>query len=1005
MKWLRRIFWGGVWLALITISLRLLWVEVKGSRYQAIFLADYAARLTYWLEEGENPQIKFPTQGPYNERLGYSDLPKITAGLKSHGYVVTHQARQSPALAQFMEYNGVAVYPEKTASGMRLFDREGGLLFAAKYPQRTYHNYHEIPALVARTLLFIENRELLDPRYPNRNPAIEWDRFAYAVANLGIQKLQPGHKVEGGSTLATQIEKYRHSPGGQTSGPQEKLRQMAAASVRAYVNGPDTTQWRQQILVDYLNSTPLSARAGVGEVNGIGDGLFAWFGTEFDHANRILSESADDHAALHSKARIYKQVLSLLLAQRRPSAYLIDERVSLRELADVYLNLLFTEGVIDRRLRDAALNQSLDFATPETLSSQTDFNAQKATNSLRAKLMTMARIDSLYRLDRNDVDVESTLDTQVQRAVSDVLYSLADPEVLKKYGMLEERLLQAGDPAKVIYSVTLFEKGENANFVRVQADNLNEPLDINEGAKLDLGSTAKLRTLVTWLDIIGQLHQRLATANPTELKKKQLDGPDPLTRWVSHHLLQNPGSSLQDTLNAAIERKFSASPHEAFFTGGGLHRFVNFNKEDDKRMTTVREALRQSINLPFIRLMREVVEYYIIEVQNGTDVRKDPKHPLRQQYLVRFVDQEGSEFLSRFYRLHAGKSQEESLRLLAIRSRPTVNKLAVIFRSTLPDHEFATFAEYVRLHAPKASAKELNDTNLLKLFQKYAPGTFSLADRGYLANLHPLELWLTAYLQNHPSASLSEILKASGKERQDAYLWLFKTRSTAAQNSRIRIQLERDAFVRIHRQWQELGYPFESLIPSYATAIGSSADRPGALAELMGIIANNGIRQPTKRFTRLHFATGTPYETVLGYDDRPPQLMFAPEVAKTLQECLIDVVRNGTAKRVNDVFVDEYGVPVLVGGKTGTGDHRFEKTTSTGVVISSEVVNRTATFAFFLGGRFFGTVTAHVQGAQAADYKFTSALPSQLLKILAPSLHPLFESYGKDRIEGNIQVD
>ena len=33
---------------------------------------------------------------------------------------------------------------------------------------------------------------------------------------------------------------------------------------------------------------------------------------------------------------------------------------------------------------------------------------------------------------------------------------------------------------------------------------------------------------------------------------------------------------------------------------------------------------------------------------------------------------------------------------------------------------------------------------------------------------------------------------------------------------------EVEAFTDIHRRWQRLGYPFDSLTPSYATAIGSS---------------------------------------------------------------------------------------------------------------------------------------------------------------------------------------
>jgi hypothetical protein len=50
-----------------------------------------------------------------------------------------------------------------------------------------------------------------------------------------------------------------------------------------------------------------------------------------------------------------------------------------------------------------------------------------------------------------------------------------------------------------------------------------------------------------------------------------------------------------------------------------------------------------------------------------------------------------------------------------------------------------------------------------------------------------------------------------------------------------------EAFVEIHTAWKRVGYPFGYLVPSFATAIGSSADRPAALAELVGIILNDGF--------------------------------------------------------------------------------------------------------------------------------------------------------------------
>ena len=104
------------------------------------------------------------------------------------------------------------------------------------------------------SLLFIENRELLAADVPTKNPAVEWDRFAKAVVDQLIRRVDPEHDAAGGSTLATQIEKYRHSPEGRTTGATEKLRQMASASLRAYLEGEDTTAVRRQLVVDYLNT-------------------------------------------------------------------------------------------------------------------------------------------------------------------------------------------------------------------------------------------------------------------------------------------------------------------------------------------------------------------------------------------------------------------------------------------------------------------------------------------------------------------------------------------------------------------------------------------------------------------------------------------------------------------------------------------------------------------------------------------------------------------------------
>jgi len=262
--------------------------------------------------------------------------------------------------------------------------------------------------------------------------------------------------------------------------------------------------------------------------------------------------------------------------------------------------------------------------------------------------------------------------------------------------------------------------------------------------------------------------------------------------------------------------------------------------------------------------------------------------------------------------------------------------------------------------------------------------------------VHPLELWLVGYLRNHPGASQTQVMQASVAERQAVYAWLFSTHRKQAQDKRILGLLEGEGFLEIHRQWAQMGYPFDSLVPSYATALGASADRPAALAELMGILVNDGVRKPNTRIQSLHFAAATPYETQLHYKAGKAERVLAPEVAQAMRGAIRRVVEEGTAKRVKQAFVRPDGSIIPVGGKTGTGDQRFDTYGAGGRLVSSRVVNRSATFVFNIDERFFGTLIAYVPGGQAANYDFTSGLPVQLLKVLAPKLMPLINGAAGD---------
>lgn len=975
------------WLVATTVVLAIaaaVVFEARTSRLQARIFSSFDSGLAIGLEPGPSASMVTSANGPYDARLGYSRLPTLLPRLEKSGFKIEAQARPSPRLREIVDRGLFPIYREKTQAGLRVVDGTGQPIHEARYPDRIYESFEAIPPAVVSALLFIEDRQLLDESRPYLNPALNWGRLGRALVVDLRARLGSDGRVIGASTLATQIEKFRHSPEGRTASAREKLRQMLSATLRAYRLGPETLAARRLIVVDYLNSMPLAAAPDFGEVHGLDDGLHAWFGADLAATNRAL---ADERATSAERAKAYKRVLALILSARRPSYYLVDDRAALEEFTNSYLRIMQQEGLIDEALRDAALAARLDFRTRGAVT--VDYTERKGANLMRARLSGLFGIPALYDLDRLDVTAHSTLAEPAQEAVTRILRSLREPATVQALGLKGFHLLDdRGDPAKVIYSFTLYERTPGANRVRVQTDSFDQPFDINAGARLDLGSSAKLRALVTYLEIVAKLHAWLAPLSADELKAIETHKRDLLTTWAVEYMAKAPSRSLRPMLEAAMERKYSASPAE-FVTGGGLQVFHNFEPEDDGKILTVKDAFRNSVNLPFIRLMRDVVNYHVYRAPESIGrIVENADDPRREAYLTRFADREGTEFMRQFYKKYQGKTPPEALDALLSGVRPTAPRLATILRSADPA---ATVDDLRALLAARLPDTPLTDEAVAALYVKYAPDAFSLMDRGYIARVHPLELWLLDYLRTHPGASLADVLGASAAERQEVYGWLFKTSRKNAQDKRISSLLELEAFLEIQKGWERLGYPFASMTPSLAAAVGASGDRPAALAELMGILVNNGVRYPTVIVDRLEFAEGTPFETRLSHPGAPGQQVLAPEIAEVARVALADVVSQGTARGLLD-FLRRDGGRHVVGGKTGTGDHRFEVYAPGRRLIESRVVNRAATFVFQIDDRFFGNLTAYVPGREAAKYQFTSALPVRLFGLLLPALAPVLDA-------------
>jgi len=984
-----------LWLKLLLVLLllfvlALVW-ELNTSRLSAMFFHTTALKMTYAVEPGENNEVYFPSSGPYDQRLGYTRIPQLLKNLKTRDYHITRQAKLSAAHAAYVKSGFYPIYHEKNQTGLSIIDRNDQLIFDAKHPSLLYEKYEDIPEVIVKTLVFIEDKKLMDSNFPYRNPAVEWTRLTRAVFEKGLNLLLKDRGVPGGSTLATQIEKFRHTPHGLTTTPRDKFVQIVSASIRAYQHDETTLQVRKDIALTYINSVPLGAIPVFGEVIGLGNALQAWYGTDIAEANRVLTTTQDlaqPDAELAIRAKIYKQILSLFLAQRRPAHYLQTNTDNLIKLTERYLKILPKAGVISPEFAEAvrASDLHLNIRSSQKRQEHLSFLERKAANAIRIHLLNRLGLNNLYELDRFDMKVTSTIDSQAQKTVTDLLKELRDPKKIDEFELNEPRLLEKGDPAQVHYSFVLMERQGSKHALRVQTDSLDGPFNINESGKLELGSTAKLRVLVNYLQIMEKIYLQYAESKTPDLSRLDRTRLDPLSLWVLSYLSREPGHNLSDLLKAALERQYSASPMESFFTGGGVHRFSNFQSEDDKKIVPVIEALRNSINLPFVRIMRDIVAYELQRLPEYPDILRNPLHPARSDYLKEFIDKESQQYLVGFYKRYRDKSAEEISALLLQSMALHSRSLAIAYRSLHPEGTLEDMQSYLAARLPKA----LPLPTLRKLYQDYSPDNslLSLNDRAYIANIHPIELWLAVYLYQHEQARYSELVEQSQVIRQESYQWLIDARDKTRQNSRLQVILETKAFKAIHQSWEKLGFPFTALIPTYASALGSSGDRPSALAELIGIIQNQGQLSPSIRIPEIRIAEGTPYETILEAQTAPAEQVMSRAVAEISRSALIEVVEDGTGRRVKDLLNLPPCGKVWIGGKTGTGDNRYRVSSPGKQAFESKIINRTATFVFFIGDKYFGSITAYVPSGNASAYAFTSALPVHVLKLILPRIMP-----------------
>lgn len=948
---------------------------------QSWFLTRYAEKISYQLSDGPSKAIVFPSTGPFNVSRGYTRIPDFRNRLLTEGYVIAQQSRFSDRLMELTRFGVSPPFREDSVVGLEISDRSGGNIYDNKTGREIFKNFADIPPLIVNSLSFIEDRDLINPDALESNPVVNWPRFYKAAFFYGLDKLGFPVRIEGGSTLATQLEKYRYSSGGRTGSVTDKLKQITAASLRVYMEGADTREARQEIIVDYLNTVPLAGAPGFGEIYGLAKGLEVWFGLKLaDVAKILMSETRDQ-----STAETYKKVLLLLAAVKAPSFYLIQDFNALEQRVNSYVRLMSRQQVLPKDFAQLVLNTQVKLMPSQFQPSQLEYTGRKGINSVRSKLAETLGVSEYYDLDRLNMQVESTLDFELQEKIGKFLYQMKDPDFVRRNGFIGERMLGSGRVQNVTYSFVLYESTPNGNELRVHADSQEQAFDINSDMKLDLGSTAKLRTLVHYVDVMHSLYQEYRELSAKQLAALNRQKLDPLTLWTVEELTNAHNQSIDQFLDLALLRKYSANPGEQFFTGGGMHSFGNFSRGDNTRKMTVIEATIHSTNLVYIRLMRDLVRFHVARLPyDAKALLSDPHYPQRREFLLDAAHHDAKLFLLRYYRKYHGLAEREIVTKLLHARRQSGETLAAVYFAWNPEASDQDFFNWMKSLSLRLGAKGDPDYTA-----SYGHAGMNLQEYAKLLGKDPLEVWVAGKLAKEPECSKTELVEAGLPISEAAYEWLFDgNRITGSQKRLLRIKIERDAFARMTKYWKRLGYPFEQLVPSYATAIGSSSDRPAALADLMSILVNHGVRLPEVIIKRMVIGNNTPYHTDFRRIEPPGERVLAPIVAKKVRELLAKVVEQGTARRVSGVYRYTDGAPAAVGGKTGSGDNRIKRFGRGGYLVSSIAVNRTATFVFYIGDRFFGALTAFVAGKEAGQYTFTSSLPVTMLNRLAPLISP-----------------
>ena len=1031
------IFAACIALALVTL---IMWEEIRygiGFRYMTAQV-EKVAQLKIMPGKPQSWDIPIP-DSPRWKRDGMTYYPQLFDVLNDAGFqvdkethlVLTPQAKKlfDMGIFPFNHYQG------KAFSGLKIMDRHKKIVYQYQHPNQ-FKDFQHISPFILKALLVWENDKLRHLVFDKNkddaelNYLIEGPRMIKSASEYVQYKITGEGSYSGGSTLMTTLEKITNTPGGRTHSITDKINQMIGAGIHLYGGSTDISSASgsgsgyesdngrrvKKALVDFLNTVPMAGgpKSYAGELLGFGAAYYAWFGYTIDELNEQL-KSKDRQA----RSQAYKNICSLIVAIRRPSQLLLAPEAVARQ-ANVLLSRLKKKQLINSALYVKARAMKPEWRPQKNHRLKLDYALHREASSARNHYTHLIRQAvarksgkaeskkiNLQTVDNMPVAIEMTTDSQLEKDIRGILDDMYTGVAQKspfvqgrQKGLLQS--LSLDELKQIQYGVIVLEIDAQRHW-KILANTDTQSKVVYNPAKqgrFQWGSTAKLRVLVNYLMIIHDeallLQQELLSSTfkdsgskqykQSSLLKEYSKSSVTIKRLLASYLKKYPQSSMEQILAWAMSRRFSANPDSKFLTGESWHQFHNYQKSDDRKNPNLWQMTTESINLSFVRLMREVVDYYID--QSGYDkiaILTDKKNSVRKKIIDNSVKQEEAVYLdglnffiegiqSSFsdFALADEKTIKEHLAEETLDEKKEVTNREIIIRAR-------EFVKTMNLPVDKDSENKSYNSAYSKELEKYRRLT------SWFKRITDYEKkWLLARVrQQHSRYSEPEsdaltveqarIIEQTSNWLRTSKFWIKNTLYT---------HMERQAFSKgVTPAWQKLGYPFK-VSPSYAVVLGSSGDTPMSLIELAGTLLNDGLHEKNiSSIERIILAPGSEFETPFKIEYQQERII-PRAIAIVVRKAMAGVLQKGTA-----VFASRHPLMRYVqsaGAKTGTGDNRYNQ----------KPINRSAAVLSVLDSgegkaKYAICITMSVTEGDIERYNFTSKVPVRILSRIADHLSPI----------------